>query len=150
MGEFSVDGLDHVHVRVSDRATAATWFARVLGLRVAEQFRPWADDPRGPLFLESATGKSCLALFQGKRGSGGDHTIAFRTDAEGFARFVARLAESDIKATDGSRLTRDAVVDHKAGLSIYFRDPDDNRFELTTYDHANARDLLRADQGLKP
>ena len=150
MGGFSVDGLDHVHVRVSDRETAAAWFARVLGLRVAEQFRPWADDPRGPLFLENATGMSCLALFQGKRGSGGDHTTAFRTDAGGFARFVARLAEDDIKATNGNRLTCDAVVDHEAALSIYFRDRDDNRFELTNYDHATARDLLRAEQGLKP
>ncbi len=147
MSDFEARGLDHVHLRVSDRGAAAAWFGRVLGLRVAEAFCSWSDDPRGPLFLQTASGRSCLALFQGAHGTGGDHTIAFATDAAGFAQFVADLADGEIKATEGQRLTRNAVVDHELAWSIYFVDPDGNHFELTTCDYAAARDLLATSQG---
>ncbi len=133
MTGFTVDGLDHVHVRVHDRAAAAVWYHRVLGLVPAPEHRAWAEDPRGPLFLATPAGAHCLALFAGEPELVGDHTVAFRTDAGGFAAFLDRLGELTLTEGRGGPLTRDSVVDHGGAWSLYFRDPDGNRIELTTY-----------------
>ncbi len=131
-----VEGLDHVHVRVADREAAARWFGRVLGLRPAAAFADWAREAGGPLFLETAGGRPCLALFAGTPATEGDHTIAFRTDVEGFLGFLGRLGDEALGDREGGRVTATDVVDHDRAWSIYFCDPDGNRFELTTYDHA--------------
>ncbi|MEM1383431.1 MAG: VOC family protein [Pseudomonadota bacterium] len=133
---IDTEGLDHVHLRVADREAAAAWLGRVLGLRVAERFRDWAEDPRGPLFLETHDGRSALALFQGPTGRDGDSTIAFRVKAAAFSKFVAALPELGLRDRDGRSVTADAVVDHGKAWSVYFCDPYGNRFELSTYDYA--------------
>ncbi len=141
MSGMQVEGLDHVHVLVGDREAAARWFARVLGLRPAAAFADWARESGGPLFRETEGGETgggrpCLALFAGAPVTEGDHTIAFRTDAAGFLAFLRRLRAEVLLDRDGSRVTAADVVDHDRAWSIYFCDPDGNRFELTTYDHA--------------
>ena len=133
---MQVEGLDHVHVRVRDREAAARWFARVLGLCPAADFADWAREAGGPLFLESEGGQPCLALFAGAPVTEGDHTVAFRTDAEGFLGFLRGLASNDLLDREGSRVTAADVVDHDRAWSVYFCDPDGNRFELTTYEYA--------------
>jgi catechol 2,3-dioxygenase-like lactoylglutathione lyase family enzyme len=131
---FAVDGLDHVHLRVRDREEAAAWYGRVLGLVVPPGVRHWAEAPGGPLFLATPRGAHCLSLFAGEPETAGDRTVAFGTDAGGFAAFLARLDGLEIAAASGGRLTRDDVVDHGGAWSLYFRDPDGNRLELTTYE----------------
>ncbi len=132
---MQVEGLDHIHVRVRDREAAAGWFARVLGLRPAAGFADWAREAGGPLFLETAGGRPCLALFAGAPVTEGDHTIAFRTDAEGFLGFLRGLPSDDFLDREGGRVTAGDVLDHDRAWSVYFCDPDGNRFELTTYDY---------------
>lgn len=137
---FAVEGLDHVHVRVRDREEAAAWYGRVLGLVAPNAMRAWAEDPRGPLFLATPAGAHCLALFAGAPETAGDHTVAFRTDAAGFAAFLDRLEGLALTEGRGGKLDRGDVVDHGGAWSLYFRDPDGNRIELTTYeDPAGAR-----------
>ncbi len=130
--------IDHVEIFVPDRHEAAAWYARVLGLEIVKRFETWAQDPRGPLMI-GGEGGSMLALFQGPpqgdREPVGIRRVAFRTDAQGFCRFLDRLEHDPISDAAGRRVTRRDVVDHRLSFSIYFRDPYGNRCELTTYDH---------------
>ena len=60
-----LSGIDHVHVYVSDRDEAESWYLDVLGFRSAEAFRVWAT-PEGPLVMENPEGTVHLALFERK------------------------------------------------------------------------------------
>jgi catechol 2,3-dioxygenase-like lactoylglutathione lyase family enzyme len=131
---FTVDGLDHVHLAVRDRQQAAGWYGRVLGLVPAAEHGAWAEDPKGPLFLATPAGAHCLALFQREPDGAGDHTVAFRADGAAFARFRDRLATLGLRDRHGNPVGPGDVVDHRGAFSLYFCDPDGNRIELTTYD----------------
>ena len=106
----------------------------VLGLTTHNRNESWIADG-GPLMLSSDGGSTCLALFLGTPNAG-EPTIAFRVGGAGFLTFLDRLATLALEERHGARLTRDHVVDHEECWSIYFRDPDGNGYELTTYDHA--------------
>jgi hypothetical protein len=56
---------------------------------------------------------------------------------------LTRLDDLQLSGTDGSMLARDDVVDHQLAWSIYFLDPDGNRFELTTYDYEAVAEQLK-------
>jgi catechol-2,3-dioxygenase len=137
MSVISVQGLDHVHVHVADRERSAAWFERVLGLRRDPDLSDWAADPNGPLFLSTGEGRHCLALVQGhtEHNRLGDHTVAFDVCADDFIHFVDQLDDLQLTDRDGSKVTRNDVDDHTLSWSLYFLDPDGNRFELTSYEY---------------
>jgi catechol 2,3-dioxygenase-like lactoylglutathione lyase family enzyme len=134
---IAVKGLDHVHIRVADRARAAEWFKRVLGLQPALELGQWASDPAGPLFLATREGCHCLALVQGntEQNRTGDHTVAFNVSASDFIGFLTEIDELQLVDRDGSQVTQADVADHDLSWSVYFLDPDGNRFELTSYEY---------------
>lgn len=134
MTNFTVEGLDHVHVAVRDRQAAAEWYGTVFGLVPAHAFAGWAEHPEGPLFLTTPAGAHCLALFARKPEAAGDHTVAFRTDGAGFARFRDGLGRLGLRDRLGNQVGPGDVVDHGGAVSLYFCDPDGNRLELTTYE----------------
>lgn len=123
----SLDRIDHIHVYVSDRASAERWYARVLGLSAVAQYRFWAEGG-GPLTLANASDTVHLALFE-RPAQACRSTIALAVDAAGFAAWQAHLARE---------LGPEAVVlqDHQKSWSIYFSDPDGNPYEITTYEVA--------------
>lgn len=130
--DFQVDHLDHVSLTVPDRYEAARWYEDVLGLTVCEAYEPWAERDGGPLVVSSDGGHTMLALFAGEPADQPENGhLAFRTDGDGFLRFVERLAEIPDVSPDGSG----AVVDHDLAFSVYFEDPYGHRFEVTTYDY---------------
>ncbi len=144
MGEtkFRVQQIDHVHVLVGDLREAAAWYEEILGLEIVPGYEENVA-VGGPLTVSSDGGSTGLALFLRKPGGPAQgNTVAFRTDGEGFMTFLARLKDREVQDGRGRRVTHDAVVDHDNSYSIYFRDPDGNPYELTTYDYQHVRGRL--------
>ena len=132
---------DHVELQVPDRAEAAAWYERVLGLVPVTSALAWAEDPEGPLMLspDGTARQTMLALFagepQGVHPARGFRRLAFRTSAAGFLSFVADAGHLGV--ADGGPAPR--VVDHGEAFSVYFLDPYGNHLEVTTYEHEVVR-----------
>lgn len=119
-----LQGIDHIHVYVTDRDAAERWYRDVLGFTVVEKFRFWAT-PDGPLTLEDPSGTIHLALFESGKFP---HTsmIAFGATGADFLSWKAYLEDRGVELR---------VSDHDAAWSMYFSDPFDNLHEITTYDY---------------
>ena len=134
---FKVAQIDHVHLFVSDRHEAAAWYERILGFKIARDFEVWAV-PGGPLLISPDNGNTKLALFESKRvdepNTEPKKTVAFRTNGEGFCRFLERLAHYPVFDESGKSVSTLEVVDHDLAFSVYFNDSAGNSLELTTYD----------------
>jgi catechol-2,3-dioxygenase len=122
-------GFDHIHVFVHDRAAAQAWYARVMGLTPTPELAFWASDG-GPLTLQDADNTVHIALFE-RPAQKNRATVALRVSAQGFASWRSHLAAFPEIAV--------SVEDHEVALSLYFSDPDGNPYEITTYEHAAAR-----------
>jgi catechol 2,3-dioxygenase-like lactoylglutathione lyase family enzyme len=126
---IQLEGIDHVEVFVRNLEQAQRWYADVLGLQ--EVYR-WNPEP-----VMIGVGGTKLALFLAK-GSGPLtpgvrqaqppirwHRVAFRTDADGFARAQEHLTALGIKFR--------GPIDHRTAQSVYFEDLDGNPLEITYY-----------------
>jgi catechol-2,3-dioxygenase len=118
-----LNGIDHVHVEVSDRVAAERWYGEVLGLRRVERLMVWATE-HGPLTLENADGTIHLALFEVAEPAG-ESTVAFGAGAEDFLAWKEHLEAHALPLR---------LVDHELAYSLYFHDPDGNMNEITTWD----------------
>jgi len=125
---FALEGIDHVALAVLDVPASVRWFEDVLGLKRWHQ-DAWGDSP-----AVVGAGTTALALFRVQSDAPepppGRHVlamrhIAFRADAENFARAQRDLAKRKILFT---------FQDHGISHSIYFRDPNGHEIEITTYE----------------
>ncbi|MEN0036570.1 MAG: VOC family protein [Cellvibrio sp.] len=116
--------IDHVHVSVKDRKLAEQWYKDVLGFERVAEFDKWATD-KGPLTIGNAQGNIHLALFESENIQ--NTVIAFSVTAENFFAWIEHLNDKGISVNP---------IDHDLSWSIYFRDPDGNPFEITTYEYA--------------
>lgn len=114
--------IDHVHVYVSDRVAAEKWFREVLGFRIQKEFEFWAKDG-GPLTLEDQSGTVHIALFESDKAP--SSTIAFGVSGEQFMQWKAHFENTAIDLR---------ISDHTKAWSMYFSDPFNNLFEITSYD----------------
>ncbi len=111
---FRMGRLDHVHIRVPDRAEAAAWYSEHLGFEPVERFDFWASGfEGGPLQISADGGRTMLALFE----AGDGHPmipqqtgIAFSVDASDFAEF-ARSLPCGIDGSAGRPLMPTDVID---------------------------------------
>ena len=125
---FEIDALDHVALSVRDVARSAQWYVEVLGFR-----RLHEDKWNGiPVFV--GNNHAAIALFPASEevhSASNDRVairtlhFAFRTDRENFSQ-----AQDELK----KRRIAFEFQDHEISHSIYFRDPDGHKIEITTYE----------------
>lgn len=134
---FTIDGMDHVAIRVNDLDVAAQWYESVLGLKkyVLPEWGPF------PVFM--LAGRSGVALFPVKKTETAsdlnvpeasakaqeksqrtcvDH-FAFHVSKENFEKARQKFTKMNIKYS---------FQDHHFFHSIYITDPDGHTVELTT------------------
>lgn len=135
--------IDHVHISVEDQYASADWWNKLLGFEILKDFESWAAE--GPLSISADGGKTKLALFKKSEHhpwqSNKRNETAFHLNCDEFFLFYEKTQEWLVKNTNGGSITKKDIIDHDLAFSIYFLDPDSNRFEVTTYetDKAKAR-----------
>lgn len=146
---FRMGRLDHVHIRVPDRAEAARWYAEHLGFEPVDRFEFWAAGfDGGPLQISADGGATMLALFEATdtnpmipQRTG----VAFSVDADTFMAF-ARALPGPINGSDGQPLQPDALIDFDLCWAYDLADPWGNQYELNCYDYDRiATEFIAAD-----
>lgn len=141
---FAVTQIDHVELFVPDQQKAAVWYEQTLGLKSLPKYAFWADG--GPLMISSDNGQTMLALFQGEpigfNEPVGYRRVAFRVAATGFLTFLDRLKTYPVHHHNSDLAYQLDPVDHDLAFSVYFCDPDGNRFEVTTYEYEAVKSML--------
>ncbi|WP_338845093.1 VOC family protein [Massilia sp. W12] len=127
------DGIDHVHIYVNQRSAALEWYARVLQLYPVPQLMSWAQGG-GPLTIADAGNQVHLALFEASP-QGRQTTVAFGVSAPQYMAWRSHLQQQQVSFTQ---------QDHDLSWSLYFADPDGNRYEITCYAYAELAALLKA------
>lgn len=146
---FRLGSLDHVHIRVPDRAVAAAWYAEHLGFEPVDEYEFWATKvDGGPLQISADGGRTMLALFDAGPGHPmipQETGVAFSVDADAFVAF-ARSLPGEIRTPLGAPLVVGDVVDFDLCWAFDFADPWGNRYELNCYDYQRIRtELIEAD-----
>jgi catechol 2,3-dioxygenase-like lactoylglutathione lyase family enzyme len=130
---FTLEGIDHVALAVADVESSAEWFIDVLGF---ERLYPGMWDGV-PVFIGKGT--TAIALFprqsrdipgssrQSQRNEVDMLHLAMRANRQNFL-----AAQEDLK----KRGIDFEFQDHEISHSIYFRNPDGHRLEITTYELA--------------
>jgi catechol 2,3-dioxygenase-like lactoylglutathione lyase family enzyme len=125
---FEIDALDHIALSVRDVSRSAQWYAEVLGFKRLHEGK-WNGIP---VFVGNAA--AAIALFPASEEVGSASAdraavrtlhFAFRADRENFSRARDELQKRAISFE---------FQDHEVSHSIYFRDPDGHKIEITTYE----------------
>lgn len=128
-GMFTIEALDHVALAVADVQKSAKWYCDVLGL--ARQHEGLWNDV--PIFVgQDGTSIALFPIREGARSTsspGGACVLHFalRVDRKNFL-----VAQTELKG----RGVEFDFEDHEISHSIYFRDPDGHKIEITTYELA--------------
>lgn len=150
---FRMGRLDHVHIRVPDRAEAARWYADQLGFEPVEAYDFWANDvDGGPLQISADGGATMLALFETSEGHPmvpQQTGVAFSVDAETFMAF-ARSLPRGIDNPRGEPLVLTDLVDFDLCWAFDLVDPWGNQYELNCYDYDRIRTDLVDAEGMAP
>ena len=146
---FRMGRLDHVHIRVPDRAEAAAWYGEHLGFEPVEAYDFWATGfEGGPLQISADGGETMLALFEAGEGHpmvAQETGIAFSVDADVFISF-ARSLPGEIAGPEGRPLVPSDVIDFDLCWAFDLADPWGNQYELNCYDYERIRvDLIERD-----
>jgi len=146
---FRMGRLDHVHIRVPDRAEAAAWYAQHLGFEPVDEYDFWASGfEGGPLQISADGGKTMLALFQAGEGHpmvAQTTGVAFSVESETFISFTRSLP-SEINEPSGRPLVPNDVIDFDMCWAFNLADPWGNQYELNCYDYDRIKtDLIEPD-----
>ncbi len=135
---FRMGRLDHVHIRVPNRAEAAVWYTTHLGFEPVAEFDFWANGiDGGPLQISADGGATTLALFEANDRSpmvANSTGVAFSVDADVFVAF-ARALPGEINRPDSEPLRASDVIDFDLCWAFDFADPWGNLYELNCYDY---------------
>jgi catechol 2,3-dioxygenase-like lactoylglutathione lyase family enzyme len=141
--------LDHVHIRVPNRAEAAQWYAEHLGFEPVDEYDFWAKGfDGGPLQISADGGNTTLALFEASDAHPmvpQQNGVAFSVDPDTFISF-ARSLPRGIDNPLGQPLVISDLVDFDLCWAFDFVDPWANQYELNCYDYERVRiELVEAD-----
>jgi catechol 2,3-dioxygenase-like lactoylglutathione lyase family enzyme len=141
--------LDHVHIRVPDRAEAARWYSEHLGFEPVDKFEFWAAGfDGGPLQITADGGETMLALFEVSDGHPmirQETGVAFSVDVDTFIQFTRSLPGA-INNHFGKPLTANDVIDFDMCWAYGLADPWGNEYELNCYDYDRIKsELIDAD-----
>lgn len=152
-GKFRMGRLDHVHIRVPDRAEAAEWYEQHLGFEPVEAFDFWANGfDGGPLQISSDGGRTTLALFETSEAHpmvAQENGVAFSAAADQFLSF-ARSLPGEIRHPTGQPLEVHHVIDFDLCWAFDLADPWGNCYELNCYDYEEVREELVEADGVVP
>ncbi len=142
--------LDHVHIRVPDRAAAAAWYSEHLGFDPVGEYDFWASGfDGGPLQISADGGATSLALFEVRIDQPiVPQHVAFSVDADTFIAF-ARSLPGRILGPDGALLQPNDVVDFDLCFAYDVADPWGHQYELNCYDHARVQAALIEADGIE-
>jgi catechol 2,3-dioxygenase-like lactoylglutathione lyase family enzyme len=151
--KFRMGRLDHVHVRVPNRAEAASWYAQHLGFEPVDRFDFWANSVAGgPLQISADGGATMLALFEATE----HHPmvpqtqgIAFSLDADAFIAF-GRSLPGEIRNPSGQPLELHHIVDFDLCWAFNLTDPWGNHYELNCYEYERIRRELVEARNVEP
>ncbi len=148
---FRLGRLDHVHLRVPDRAAAAAWYADHLGFEPVERYAFWAKGVEGgPLQISADGGATSLALFEASDAQPVvPQTVAFSVDAASFVAF-ARSLPGELRGPGGAVLRPDDVRDFDLCWAFDVADPWGHQFELNCYEYDAVRAELIDGDGISP
>lgn len=137
--------LDHVHIRVPDRAEAAVWYEKHLGFAPVDKFRFWATGfEGGPLQISADGGETMLALFEASDGHpmvAQKTGVGFSVDFETFSAFTRSLP-GEITNPSGRALVPNDIVDFDMCWAFDLTDPWGNIYELNCYEYDRVREEL--------
>ena len=150
---FRMGKLDHVHIRVPDRAEAGMWYAENLGFEPVEEFEFWATGfDGGPLQMSADGGQTMLALFEAGEGHPmipQETGVAFSVDAETFMSFTRSLP-GEIKNSRGQPLAPSDIVDLDMCWAFGLADPWRNQYELNCYEYDRIKSELIDTDAIEP
>ena len=125
---MQLEGIDHIALAVRDIEHSAKWYIDVLGFE-----RRYEGMWNGiPVFI--GKGDTAIALFPVRER---ESQTAMRSDNSGMLHLAFRADAGNFVAAQ-TELNRRGIKfefeDHEISHSIYFRGPDGNRLEITTYE----------------
>ena len=118
-----LQAIDHVYIFVKDRAKSELWYRNVLGLHPVKALEFWARDG-GPLTIANSEETIHLALFESNKNEA--TTVAFSVSGQEYLKWFQHLKSEGLPVNHN---------DHEISWSVYFKDPDGNPFEITSYDY---------------
>ena len=126
MKPFEINFLDHVAIYVEDMERSIKWYHRVLGLK-KYQLKAW-----GPFPVFMLAGKSGLAIFPARMN---DPKLPENSRNVSIEHYAFNVSNEDfIKAQAHFQSLNETFEfqDHHYFHSIYLKDPDGHKVELTT------------------
>lgn len=151
--KFKMGRLDHVHIRVPDRAEAAAWYGKHLGFEPVEKYDFWAKGfEGGPIQISADGGATMLALFEANDAHpmiAQKTGVAFSIDFASFADFTRSLP-GEIDSSWGTKLAPDDIVDLDMCWAYGLADPWGNEYELNCYEYDRVQTGLVDADGISP
>jgi catechol 2,3-dioxygenase-like lactoylglutathione lyase family enzyme len=135
---MQLEGIDHVAMSVRDVECAAKWYVDVLGFERRHQGM-WEGIP---VFIGKGT--TSIALFPVRTNERSTSLAAVASAKAASARGEVKMLHLALRANRKNFLAAQEELkqrgiqfefqDHEISHSIYFRDPDGHKLEITTYD----------------
>ena len=135
---FELQGIDHVALAVRDVERSAQWYIDILGF-ARQHEGMWNGIP---VFV--GKDDAAVALFPVRDHEKASSAKAAAAGSTSHSRDVARILHFALRADRKNFLAAQEELkrrgirfdfqDHEVSHSIYFRDPDNHKIEITTYE----------------